>query len=375
MADDTPKAAIPHEEGFEVTRISENKYFLWGVIIFLLIITAVPAANDFWNTYFVDPIMADSKGEAGAKYNTYNTIFYGLVFFLMFLLVNERLEKWEIEINERFVICAVPLVILGGVSRVLEDADLFEPPIQYLFISPLIYGIITFYALVVIGLGKWLSESDLPSLTKGQGLVALAIGGYALWWYFVPGDWLPLSSWSLIVLAAAALTAEYYRAAPLRDPAMFFGITTTLLLVLTVLTLVQEKAVYPDILGHALLISFLLTFSIWFVSATFLDVRLGPLYLLLYFGHFFDGAATFLGIEEYGYVEKHVLPTAFIEYVGTAAVMLPLKFLVVTGVILAIEYEESKEEQKEMINLLLLFLLTLGLAPGTRDVLRIMFGT
>ena len=175
MVDDTPKAAIPREEGFEVTRISENKYFLWGVIIFLLIITAVPAANDFWNTYFVDPIMADSKGEAGAKYNTYNTIFYGLVFFLMFLLVNERLEKWEIEINERFVICAVPLVILGGVSRVLEDADLFEPPIQYLFISPLIYGIITFYALVVIGLGKWLSESDLPSLTKGQGLVALAI--------------------------------------------------------------------------------------------------------------------------------------------------------------------------------------------------------
>ena len=55
--------------------------------------------------------------------------------------------------------------------------------------------------------------------------------------------------------------------------------------------------------------------------------------------------------------------------------LLPLKFLVVTGVILAIEYEESKEEQKEMINLLLLFLLTLGLAPGTRDVLRIMFGT
>ena len=55
--------------------------------------------------------------------------------------------------------------------------------------------------------------------------------------------------------------------------------------------------------------------------------------------------------------------------------MLPLKFLVVTGVILAIEYEESKEEQKEMINLLLLFLLTLGLAPGVRDVLRIMFGT
>ena len=338
---DKPIAAIPREEGFHPTKISENKYVLWGAIAILLIITIVPAANDFWNTYFVDPIMADSKGEAG----------------------------------ERFVISAIPLVILGGVSRVLEDADVFEPPIQYLFISPLIYGIITFYAIAVIGLSKWLSESDLPSLTKGQGLVALAIGGYGLWWYFVPGDWLHLSSWSLIVLAAAALTAEYYRGQPLRDPAMFFAITTTLLLVLTSLTLAQGKVTNPDILGHAILIASLLTFTIWFVSGTLLDVRLSTLYLLLYFGHFVDGAATFLGIEEYGYHEKHVLPTGIINLVGTAAVMLPLKFLVVTGVILAIEYEENKEEQKQMINLLLLFLLTLGLAPGTRDILRIMFGT
>ena len=372
---DTPKAAIPREEGFEPPKISENKYVLWGAIIILVIIMIVPAANDFWNTYFVDPIMADSKGEAGAKYNTYNTIFYGLVFFLMFMLVHEILEKWKIEIDERFVIYAAPLVILGGVSRVLEDADLFEPPIQYLFISPLIYGIITLYALVVIGLGKWLSKSDLPSLTKGQGLVALAIGGYGLWWYFVPGDWIHLSSWSLIVLAAAALTAEYYRAAPLRDPAMFFAITTTLLLILTALTLAQGKVTHGGILGTSLLIALMLTFMVWFASGVFLNVRLNTLYLLLYFGHFFDGAATFLGIEEYGYIEKHVVPTATIDYVGTAAIMLPLKFLVVTGVILAIEYEESKEEQKEMINLLLLFLLTLGLAPGVRDVLRIMFGT
>ena len=43
---DTPKAAIPREEGFEPTKISENKYVLWGAIIFLVIIMIVPAAND-----------------------------------------------------------------------------------------------------------------------------------------------------------------------------------------------------------------------------------------------------------------------------------------------------------------------------------------
>jgi len=102
---------------------------------------------------------------------------------------------------------------------------------------------------------------------------------------------------------------------------------------------------------------------------------LNPLYLTLYFGHFVDGSATYLGIDNYGYVEKHVLPTWFIETFGTAIVMLPLKFLVVTGVIIALENEEHKEDQKQMISLLILFLLALGLGPGTRDILRIVFGT
>ena len=410
-------------------KISENKYIPWVALVLVLAIMVVPAVNDFWSTYFVDPIMADSKGEAGAKYNIYNTIIYGLIFFLLFLVVQELLENLKIEVDERFVIASVPLLILGGTSRVLEDADVFEPPLQYLFISPLIYGIITLYAILTISLAVWLSKSDLPSLTKGQGLVALAIGGYGLWWYFVPGEWLHPSSWSLIVLAVSALTAEFYRGQPLRDPKLFFGITTSLLVILTFLTLAQAPINNPEILWNTLLISGFLTFAIgyfaWFIAnrgipnpmflllailmgynshlalsgtvvlmAYFgLGLSLGcslafplrtwapaalllnPLYLILYFGHFFDGSATFLGIDEYGYIEKHVLPSGFINYFGTAAVMLPLKFLVVTGVIAALESEESKEQQQQMVNLLLLFLLTLGLAPGTRDVLRIMFGT
>ena len=410
-------------------KISENKYIPWVALVLVLAIMVVPAVNDFWSTYFVDPIMADSKGEAGAKYNIYNTVIYGLIFFLLFLVVQELLENLKIEVDERFVIASVPLLILGGTSRVLEDADVFEPPIQYLFISPLIYGIITLYALLTFSLAVWLSKSDLPSLTKGQGLVAFAIGGYGLWWYFVPGDWLHPSSWSLIVLAVSALTAEFYRGQPLRDPKLFFGITTSLLVILTLLTLAQAPINNPEILWNTLLISGFLTFTIgyfaWFIAnrgipnpmflllailmgynshlalsgtvvlmAYFgLGLSLGcslafplrtwapaalllnPLYLILYFGHFFDGSATFLGIDEYGYTEKHVLPTGFINYFGTAAIMLPLKFLVVTGVIAALESEESKEQEQQMVNLLLLFLLTLGLAPGTRDVLRIMFGT
>ena len=89
-------------------KISENKYIPWVALALVIAITVVPMVNDFWNAYFVDPIMADSKGEAGAKYNIYNTVIYGLIFFLLFLLVHELLENWKIELDEKFVLASVP---------------------------------------------------------------------------------------------------------------------------------------------------------------------------------------------------------------------------------------------------------------------------
>ena len=376
--EDKPQAAIPREDGFNINKVSESKYlYTFGAAIALLLaIQFVPQVADFWADHFVDPIMADSKGEAGAKYNIYNTIAYGFGFFILFMFIHELLSTWKIELNDRFVFASVPLLILGGVVRVLEDADMFEPPLQYFFISPLVYGALVIYGLFVLATGVWVSRSSLPSLTKGLGLVSTAILMYGLWWYFAPGEWLHPSSWALLVLCAAALTAEFYRSAPLRDPVLFFGITNILVLVWTYLNLAQNKMENPEMLWATVIFTLFSMYLVW-LGALGLGItsKITPLYWLLFFGHFIDGSATFLGIDEYGYSEKHVLPDFFIEYFGTAIVMIPLKFLVVTGVIYAIETENSKEEEPEMISLLLMFLLALGLGPGTRDVLRIMFGT
>jgi len=373
--EDKPKVAVPRHESFQISKISENKYIFGAAIsiVLILAIQLIPQVADFWSQYFVDPIMADSKGEVGAKYNIYNTIAYGIGFFILFMAINELLTKWKIELGEKFVFSCIPLLLLGGVARVLEDADTFEPPIQYLFISPLIYGILVIYSLLIISFGVWLSKMDLPPLTKGLGLVSFTIGGYGLWWYFVPGDWIHPSSWALVVFSFTALTAEFYRGTPLRDPVLFFGISSTLTLILAYLTLAQNEILNPEILWNTLIIASVLTFVVWFFSWFIMPLK--PIYLLLYFGHFIDGGATFLGIDTYGYTEKHVLPDFFIEYFGSAIVMLPLKFLVVTGVITALEAEKSNDEDPGMVALLLMFLLALGLGPGTRDILRIMFGT
>ena len=354
-------------------KITKNPNILWAAIVLLLAIQFIPQVADFWADHFVDPIMADSKGEAGAKYNIYNTIAYGFCFFLLFMFVHELLIDWKIDLNDRFVFASVPLLILGGVVRVLEDADMFEPPLQYFFISPLVYGALVIYGLFVITIGVWVTRIPSPPLLKGLGLVSLAILGYGLWWYFAPGEWLHPSSWALLVLCASALTAEFYRGQPLRDPVLFFGITNTLILIWTYLNLAQNEMKHPEMLWNTIVLASCLTFLVWFFS--WFIMPLNRVYCLLYFGHFIDGCATYLGIDEYGYTEKHVLPDFFIENFGTAAVMIPLKFLVVTGIIYALEVEQSKDEEPQMVALLLMFLLALGLGPGTRDVLRIMFGT
>ena len=421
-------------------QVQRIQYGIGILVLTILAISFVPQINSFWEEYFVSPIQSDACevgdvdcDKTGAKYNIYNTIAYGFCFFIFFTIINELLEYWKIVIDDKFVFNSIPLLILGGVVRTLEDADAFEPPIQYIMISPLIYGTITGIALFFIALGVWLSKSEIDSKTKAIGLISFAIGSYGIWWYFAPGEWIHPTSWVLIVLSAAALTAEFLRSKPLKDPVIFFGIASTLLVILAYLNLSQNELVNPEMLWDTVIIASLLTvliwLSSWFISnhgipnimflllfvlfsfnlylvrevennsamimfmamgilisligsLTFSHSKwipaahmLNPLYLTLYFGHFVDGSATYLGIDNYGYVEKHVLPTWFIETFGTAIVMLPLKFLVVTGVIIALENEEHKDDQKQMISLLILFLLALGLGPGTRDILRIVFGT
>ena len=142
---------------------------------------------------------------------------------------------------------------MGGVVRTLEDADAVEPPIQYIMISPLIYGTITGIALFFIALGVWLSKSEIDSKAKAIGLISFAIGSYGIWWYFAPGEWIHPTSWVLIVLSAAALTAEFLRSKPLKDPVIFFGIASTLLVILAYLNLSQNELVNPEMLWDCLL--------------------------------------------------------------------------------------------------------------------------
>jgi uncharacterized membrane protein len=68
-----------------------------------------------------------------------------------------------------------------------------------------------------------------------------------------------------------------------------------------------------------------------------------------------------------------VVPNFLIEATGTAFVMYPLK-LVVTIPVLFIIDQYLKNESKTLVGLVKLAILTVGLAPAIRDILRMSLG-
>ncbi len=89
------------------------------------------------------------------------------------------------------------------------------------------------------------------------------------------------------------------------------------------------------------------------------------------FSHLLDGFETFFGISYLGYWELHVLPRYLIEKFGP--ISLPVvKFLVFYAILYLLD---TSEEDRKLKNYVKFVLVVLGLAPGLRDGIRMMFGT
>jgi len=97
-----------------------------------------------------------------------------------------------------------------------------------------------------------------------------------------------------------------------------------------------------------------------------------PLYLLLIFGHLLDASATSYGIDIHPirYIEQHVVGAALIEWSGTAFAMFPLKLAVLIPGIYILDMYRREEGEEGIWCLLLLAMITVGMAPGIRGMMR-----
>ena len=268
----------------------------------------------FVTEYYIDPIIYD------AGYNPVNTLTWGILLCISIFGILKLLEKLRIKIDQRFIITALPYMLVGSTLRVMEDVDMFAPPLKYLFVTPLIFFLITAVCIVIL-----LALTELRKMGK--------IGDLGLSFLYVGAGWEALC---LFALLSTQEIAKFW--------------------------------VLPAVLG----IATPMAIAIYLIARRFGMIWMEGINAAIIWAHLFEATSTFVGVDFLGYGEKHVLSTFMIDWIGTGAVMYPLKLLIILPALYIIERHLSEEPKTS--NLAKLAILMLGLAPGLRNMLRMMLG-
>lgn len=259
---------------------------------------------------FVQPIQLRSG------YNIINTITYGLILVVAVYGVYKVLKKLKLQININFVFSVLPFIFIGSSLRALVDAEVFT--YSLFLITPGIYIVVFISCLGSILFGLFIENNfKIP------------------YWWFSTGIGLIMASYLAILILP---NFKFVRMA----------------LLIVSLTCALFLGFY--LVCRGLKIQFLLN-----------NANLG-----LICSHLFDASATYVGVTYFSYFEQHVLPRFLIQITDSAAVMFPLKIVVVVLAIYLIE--KLGGEDQTFKNLIKVVILILGLGPGLRDTFRIAMG-
>jgi uncharacterized membrane protein len=281
--------------------------------------------SEFIYKYYIDPI------RYGQPYNVVDTLTYAIILvlciyiFYRWLMSSRYLNQVKLTVDTQFILATLPYVVLGGVLRVVQDTGMIKGDIQFLLVTPLIYFVLFFFVLGMIAVSRSLQT---------QGMVKNFLSFYTF---------AGIMSAGTVTLVLAA-----------------YGITTTRI-DLFVLCIIPAIAVAAT----AVLWAFMRYVLSW-------KYMVHPLYITLLFSHMLDASATSYGIDLHPalrYVEQHVVGSNLIAWAGTAFIMFPLKLIVLFPAIYVLELYRS-EADADFWHLVVLAMIVVGLAPGIRDMMR-----
>ncbi|MDD1748954.1 MAG: DUF63 family protein [Methanothrix sp.] len=264
----------------------------------------------FVQKYYIDPIIYDTG------YNPVDTITWAIILGLAILGLIKLLGRGDILMDERLLFSTLPYILAGSSLRVIEDADLVAAPWRYMLITPLIFFLVFLITAACLILTRKIWGEKFHARYAAAGLI---------WAFF------NLAVLSTIGLKNAWVIAAVFLLGSSLAGAIFFC-------------------------GHHLDV------------LRFLDDRINK---MIIYAHMLDASSTYFGVDWFSYYEKHVVPTFLINLTGTAAVMFPLKLLILLPVLYMID---KSLQDPSLRNLTKLTLITLGLAPAIRNTLRLALG-
>ncbi len=225
-----------------------------------------------------------------------------------------------VELDIYFFYAMIPVMFFAISIRVLVDAGIFTRS-KFWSVTPGIYLVGAIFGLLVIGAGKTIEDIKHIPYWKGAIITGIPFAAYFAY---------------LLILQ-------------MRSPIL---------------------SLQPVIL--ALVIAYVIYVLSNLLPATrFFREREN---IAIIYSHLLDGSATYIGIDKYGFSEEHILPEIFIEFAGTALIMIPLKIIVVLGALYFLEkwrVEEQDEGSDLYYKMVKFVFFIFGFGPGTRDALLI----
>lgn len=409
---------------------------LFGLISLVLVGGLIFAPELFWEdfvkVYIWDPIVKDAGTTGDAGYSEVNTIVYILTMIAAVIVFQALFRKWQLPVDDRMVWALISWVALAPVLRVMEDADYFKEGIDVFFISPLIHIHLAAWLIVSAFIGHISKKNQLSMLAMllvayiaftgllvlpsihvhetGQlwilggsiaGAVMIAVVIHNTW------DWEPIPR-AMLAFATGLITMGLGHWAQLastpwvqdsgllpRDNEILWPVLVVVVIPLIITWAVWRQGVEDlaqlRLTGNVVgLIPDGMTLDQWesedrsshpveILSPK--GILATPMVAGMLFGQLCDGLATMVGIDWFGYSEKHPLSDAVIQFgngfdiLGEGAWLFFLvKAALATLIIWMFSQLRIESRQQHLRVLIVLAVMIVGMAPGLRDIGRLILG-
>lgn len=387
--------------------------------------------DDFLKIYVWDPIVKDAGVSGDAGYSLVNTGLYIATMIAAVIIFQALFRRWQIPTDDRMVWALIAWVVLAPILRVLEDADFFNDSTDIYFISPIIHLHLASWLIISALIGKF-SKDNLAMIAMLLATYTFFTAGLiqpnwashdmgTFWvmtgsilgaitivvvvhntpdWHSIPRSMLAFAS-GLIVMGLGHWAQLY--STPWLQSSNRFPVENEalwpLLVVIglpTIITWMVWKKGVEDLAqlrlcGHEVgVIPDGITLKEWESedrSAHPVEmlspkgILATPMVAGILFGQLCDGLATMIGIDWFGYNEKHPISDIVIQFgdsfglLGNGAWLFFLvKALLVGLIVWMFTMMRVESRQQHLRVLIVLAVMIVGMAPGLRDIGRLTLG-
>ncbi len=376
------------------------------------------ADGKFWFWSYERWGCTDPTGVAALSgYNAVNTLSWVVLLFVCVIGIAQLLYRFKVPMNPQMIMAATAWVITGSIIHVLQDAQLFGQPLEFLMITPPVWLIFGAFGVGSMILGVYYRHIHA---TTGSMERALQKAWFHIIFFVILYTGLWYAQWEQImvyinpisVALAAAVAFFTLRVMSERNKAIEPWYPVVTFSIGWFITAVLYYASYWNNPWPPKTPDFDLNFAIWLVPGlagavtgiVFLVARqlkargkeaagafLQPINLFLVFSQMVDAFSTAVGVDLSTYIEKHVLSEAVRQgfeklsrslgwafgeahptFIGFASVKLLVSLLVIYAI--DVSGKEDTERMPTLMNLVKMAVIIVGIGPGVRNTLRMTLG-